>query len=400
MSPRIATRELSGDLGLLPLFDLCQTLGLNRATGTLRLDAEKGKSYIYFEEGQIINGLDERHREGEKAIRAIFGCLEARFQFQAGPVSSARAIEIPTQTLLLDIAREQDEASQGQAGAAGDSQVDKLKAHEALRSAFAKIARDSQSGGDPALKTESAQLLEHLASAPGSELLLRPGQTVLARQGAGWSPLGRQSLGPAEFDDLLRMLSPPGHVLGSGQSALPRSPSGAPFRVMFGEDVSGPFLFLRSLHTQAPSPDLVVLPEGLDWDALLAGPRIEILGGRGTGKSLFLAAAARAACERGLTVAWGSPEPAARLANLDLPLQYLPGGLLTSELFLELAIGLRANLLIWDGPPAVLPGLLRLPEWGTSVLAAGAGLSPPTLSLYTALGPDGRVRLIPPAHSS
>lgn len=400
MPPRIANRELSGDLGLLSLFDLCQALGLNRATGTLRLDGESGKGYIYFEEGQIINGLDERQREGERAIRTLFDWKEARFQFQSGPVSASNMIDSPTQSLLLDIARLQDEAAFAAGGAAGDSQVEKLKAHEALRHAFARIAKDAEKGGPESLESETGQLLEHLAAAPGSELLLRPGQPVLARQSAGWAPIGQQSLGATGFDDLLRLLSPPGQVLASGQSALPRSPSGAPFRVMFGEDVSGPFLFVRALHTQAPSPDLVVLPEGTDWNSLLSGPRIEILGARGTGKSLFMAAAARAACERGLTVAWGSPEPAARLSNLDLPLQYLPGGLLTAELFLELAIGLRANVLIWDGPPAVLPGLLRLPEWGTSVLAAGAGLSPPTLSLQTAVGPDGRVRLLTPGRAA
>lgn len=394
MSVRSATGELAGDLGLLSLFDLCQALGMNRATGTLRLESPRGKGYIHFEDGRIINGVDERSREGEKAVRGLFAWKEAHFQFQVGPISASKVIQESTQSFLLDIAREQDESA-ATGDKPEDSQVEKLRAHEALKAAFARIATETRQGGLDTKAAASAQLLDHLAAAAGSELLLRPAQAVLARQAAGWAPLGTQILDADEFDELLRLLSPPGQVLSSGQSALPRSPSGAPFRVMFGEDVSGPFLFVRALHAEAPSPDAaVVLPPGLDWETLLSGPRVEVTGGRGAGKSLFLAAAARAACERGLTVAWGSPEPAARLFNLDLPLQYLPGGLLNPDLFLELAIGLRANVLVWDGPPAALPGLLRLPEWGTAVLAAGTGLTPPSQVLRVTLGADGRVRVL------
>ncbi len=391
MAPTRSTpRELSGDLSLLSLFDLCQTLGMNGATGTLRLESERGKGYLYFQKGQLINGLDERQREGERPARSLFQWTEATFQFQSGPISVGRVIEDHTQGLLLDIARELDEAA-GQAGE-GDSNVEKLKAHDSLRAAFARISDEDRRPTAGSTLAQSPELVEQLAAVPGAEMLLRPDHPVLVRQDAGWNRLGREPLSPTEFDELLRSMSPPGQLLASGQGALPRSASGAPFRVMFGEDVRGPFLLVRALHSRAPDPALLRLPGGLDWETLLRGPRVEVSGARGSGKSYFLAAAARAACELGLTVAWGSPEPAARLANLDLPLQYLPGALLNPDLFLELAIGLRASVVIWDGPVSVLPGLTQLPEWGTSVFSAGEGLRPPSQRLETRLE-AGRVLL-------
>jgi len=42
-------------------------------------------------------------------VRSLFNWREARFQFQSGAVSASRVIEEPTQSFLLDVAREQDE---------------------------------------------------------------------------------------------------------------------------------------------------------------------------------------------------------------------------------------------------------------------------------------------------
>ncbi|HVP39989.1 MAG TPA: DUF4388 domain-containing protein [Candidatus Saccharimonadales bacterium] len=391
MSTRPAGHELSGDLGLLSLFDLCQTLSMNSVTGTLRLEGPLGRGYIHFENGRIINGLDERQREGERAVRGLFRWLEANFQFQSGPISANRVIEESTQSFLLDVAREQDEAGAGDSAA--DSRVEKLKSHDALRQAFARIAHEARHGAGGSRQEQATALLERLGSVPGAEMLLRPGRPSLVRQASGWVRLGAEALGEAQFDELLRLLSPPGAVLVSGQSALPRSPAGTPFRVVYGEDVSGAFLMVRSLHTAAPEPDRVDLPQGVDWPTLLSTPQVEVGGPRAAGKSLFLAVAARVACERGLTVAWGSAEPVARLFNLDLPLQYLPGSPITPEQFAQLAICLRADVVVWDSPAQNLPGVGQLARWGICTLAAAPGMGPEALRVNARSEPEGRVRL-------
>ncbi|MBI5838315.1 MAG: DUF4388 domain-containing protein [Candidatus Eisenbacteria bacterium] len=391
MAPRPQTHELSGDLGLLSLFELCQTLSMNSVSGTLRLEGELGRGYLYFEGGRIINGLDERQREGERAVRSLFLWKDARFQFQSGPVSASRVIEEATQSFLLDVAREQDEAGSSRGGE--DSRVERLKSHDALRQAFARIAHDARRSPGASRQEQASALLEQLASVHGAEMLLRPGRPSLARQAGGWVRLGQEPMGEGQFDELLRLLSPPGAVLAPGQGALPRSPSGTPFRVVYGEDVSGPMLLVRALHTSAPEPDRVCLPDDLGWPALLAAPLTEVAGPRGCGKSLFLAAAARVAFERGLTVAWGSPEPVARLFNLDLPLQYLPGGAIEPAQFAPLAACLRADLVIWDGPGCELSGLDELIARGIAVLAVGPGLGPDAARLELSLDGEGRVHV-------
>jgi len=49
-------------------------------------------------------------------------------------------------------------------------------------------------------------------------------------------------------------------------------------------------MMVRSLHAEAPHPQMAELPEGLDWPGLLCAPRVEILGGR--------ARASRCSCGR------------------------------------------------------------------------------------------------------
>src|SRR5437763_14817564 len=100
-------------------------------------------------------------------------------------------------------------------------------------------------------------------------MLLRPGRPAAARHAGGtYAPLGGRVVEPAQFDDLLRLLSPPGTVLANGQCALPRSPGGAQFWSLFGEDVAGPLLLVRALHATAPAIDRVELEPGLTWEVI------------------------------------------------------------------------------------------------------------------------------------
>jgi len=70
----------------------------------------------------------------------------------------------------------------------------------------------------------------------------------------------------------------------------------------------------------------------------------------------------------------GSPEPVARLFNLDLPLQFLPVPD-DSEQFGQLAVCVRADVLVWTARRPRFRGR-DLARWGICTLGWGRGWEP------------------------
>src|SRR5690349_20942538 len=96
---------LSGELGLLSLFDLSQLLMLNGATGELSVLHEGARGFFYFERGQIVIAIDDQFREGEGAAYHLFTWKTGTFEFRALPPTGSRAIQESTEGLMMEAAR-------------------------------------------------------------------------------------------------------------------------------------------------------------------------------------------------------------------------------------------------------------------------------------------------------
>jgi len=59
--PAIRTSSLAGDLATFRAYDVCQLLGLARATGTLILRADGVRGAIYLDEGRVVGARSRPH---------------------------------------------------------------------------------------------------------------------------------------------------------------------------------------------------------------------------------------------------------------------------------------------------------------------------------------------------
>ena len=107
---------LSGDLNAVSLFDLCQFFMLNRRSGELVIERGGKRAFVFFDQGQIVNAIDDGLNDGAPAAQRVLLMSEGTFEFREGSASPSRRIEISTENLLLEIARQVDElaATSGQ----------------------------------------------------------------------------------------------------------------------------------------------------------------------------------------------------------------------------------------------------------------------------------------------
>ena len=196
-----AAGGFSGDLGLVGLFDLGQLLLLNRATGTLAVTREGTRGFLFFEDGQVVNALDDEQHEGETAAFRVFVWRVGRFEFRPGPPGAAHRIGYGTEGLMLEAARRLDEASAGTPGeAAAEALRERQGAFEALRQAFHTAAHDANDTR-PAGQTPGMGLLDALVG-PDDRLLFRPGRPPLHLGAPGWLPATSAPLTPGEHEQL------------------------------------------------------------------------------------------------------------------------------------------------------------------------------------------------------
>ncbi|MFN8587195.1 MAG: DUF4388 domain-containing protein [Candidatus Eisenbacteria bacterium] len=190
---------LSGELGLLSLFDLGQLLMLNGASGALVVHHEGRRSFLYFERGQIVDALDDTHRGGELAAYKIFTIATGRFEFRVDTLANSTPITEGTEGLMMEAARRMDEAGEA-AGESGDRAVEKLarrsNALDALREAFQLVLQ--QPGAMPDAEDSPFALLSDASDA----LLFRPGQAPRALKDGRWRTVARQVLDKSAFEQL------------------------------------------------------------------------------------------------------------------------------------------------------------------------------------------------------
>lgn len=103
-----------GYLRDLQLLDLLQLAAGSRTTGLYRLvgrNAGRGRIYLY--QGQVVHAETEEGQdtfEGEQALGRLAAWEGGRFEFVPGAVSGMKTITRGTTTILLEAARQRDEA--------------------------------------------------------------------------------------------------------------------------------------------------------------------------------------------------------------------------------------------------------------------------------------------------
>jgi len=218
----MAEERLSGDLGLISLFDVAQLLLVNRASGVLTIREGSIARFLYFGEGAIVNAVDEERREGDEAAFNVLTTLRGTFSFDPTKGPEMKLVTLPANALLMEAARRMDEqaaeAAEAAAAADGATTVDPntaprpshLRSLDLLSEAFREI-----SGARPRGSSEMGPIVfEH----PDDIAVIRPGLPVRIRSHGEW----RES-GPAVDDvDIMAVRQ----RLLDGAAQLPTGPEG------------------------------------------------------------------------------------------------------------------------------------------------------------------------------
>src|SRR5882762_6700939 len=115
--------SFQGSLGVMDLTELTQVISLGVKTGELHLSLSKGEGVILFEAGRVVHA-EFAERSGEPAFAAMVAASqcegEARFCFNRADreamAGRPRTISRSVEQLLLSVAQEMDEMSQGAGG--------------------------------------------------------------------------------------------------------------------------------------------------------------------------------------------------------------------------------------------------------------------------------------------
>jgi hypothetical protein len=192
---------LTGELGLLSLFDLGQLLMLNGATGEMTLTRDGRRGYLYFVRGQVVNAVDDEYHEGEGAAFQLFTWKSGTFEFRPGTPTDSRAISDSTEGLMMEAARRMDEAGSisGSKSGVADRLARRASSLEALRLAFDSVASEAKPVPEGAAADGSP--FEQLRS-PADALLLRPHDIPRVRLAGRWRNSGSQPLETGAFEQL------------------------------------------------------------------------------------------------------------------------------------------------------------------------------------------------------
>ena len=254
--------SLQGELGVLSLFDLGQLLMMNRVTGCLAIQSRDKKGFLYFEQGRLVNAVDDAFTEGENAACAIFTWRTGTFEFRPELPQGKATIQIGTDALMMEAARRMDEASLVQGATATPKLTARLQerqgAMEKLRDAFKRAAGDADAVvAEDGVPPSSVHL--YSLSRPGDRLVYRPGHPPRLRQNNEWCEPHEE---PAALDDykelrawLLEACNPlMDYSVGSGHSHRLDLADGRIIALDLVNEGMDEALWLRPIDLPAPDP--------------------------------------------------------------------------------------------------------------------------------------------------
>ncbi len=363
---------LAGRLEAIPLFDLCQFLMLNRRTGTLTVRNHDNAVRIYFEDGAILDIMDDALRRGERILLGAVQWPTGTFTFDPTPTGAERRIEASTEAILLEAARLIDEA-RALAGdeIQGPTQESTFREKQSIADELPEVFRRAiEPAGQKAaaLHDPLDEMLRDLALVRGT-LVMRDGTSILCSREEVRSYHVRMST-----EDVLARLRLPVPEPGEARNHRFERPAGW-FHLRSRRPGGGLQVLLSSLSSELPSSEEL----GLDANAL----SILLEQGRGlilwTGlphgyRSTALAGWLGNAKTRG-PILWLEESP--RVAWEDVPGLSRHVG---SPLDGEAAAGLmewNPEIIVIDSVrmPSVAAAALELAEAGISVVGVTSGLT-------------------------
>ena len=109
-------RHAMGQVAGIPLASVLQLVEAERRTCSLGVTSGRRRGRLHFESGRLINAFsDDFGAEGEAAAYDILTWSRTAIEFERLPEGVRRTIDMPTQTLLIEVARRQDEQREREA---------------------------------------------------------------------------------------------------------------------------------------------------------------------------------------------------------------------------------------------------------------------------------------------
>lgn len=298
-------KKLVGDLSVFSIVDIIQSLMMGRRTALLSLQSGEKKGALHVETGQIVYAVDHQLRQGNRAAVEVLNWTEGVFIVDFEAPSVKHNVSSPTEHLLLEIARNTDEARKdldektstpeapSQATVSkdvGDRFDAQLKSQ--VNAIFKRVASTSAPQRSRYSLDAFDSLLQALVELSGTVLFLKPGQRPRVRTSEGFAVIKEEAIERAEIEGFLRsLLSETEAVLlreAKEVSTFFQSKTAGPFRVVAVDEQGSVVLTLTPCGRPVPPIEQAVSnPEAVQD---LTAPReglVVVAGPLGSGKSLL-----------------------------------------------------------------------------------------------------------------
>ncbi|HGY92962.1 MAG TPA: DUF4388 domain-containing protein [Planctomycetes bacterium] len=212
MSTSSDTQRVYGDLKNFSIFDITHTLMMSRKTALVSIQRGTKKGYVYFQDGQIINALDDDLSTGEKAAFKIFFWRSGSFTIDFDVEVPERNVKLDTENLLLEVARNMDEQQRDNVGRSdeegGDAAAEQFddRFRVELNKIFEKVATDTTPARDRYSVAAFDELLMALNDLDGSALFLRLGCKPRIKTAQGFTTIKQEPIAEGEIEGYLNSL--------------------------------------------------------------------------------------------------------------------------------------------------------------------------------------------------
>lgn len=102
--------HLAGSLARIPFTTLCSLLELERLSGSLAVRRESGKHVLFVKEGRFVD-VEPAGASVRDEVKRLMAARDGTFDLRVGEVDREDRVGASMTQLLLDLARESDEAS-------------------------------------------------------------------------------------------------------------------------------------------------------------------------------------------------------------------------------------------------------------------------------------------------
>jgi uncharacterized protein DUF4388 len=133
--------RFAGDLSRFSTLDLAQTLMLARKTGLLTVRSGDHSGFFFFRNGEIVSVMDDGQRQGMQAALNLFLWKDGTFEFDFDKVPPEGTLGVPTENLLMEAARQMDEAARDRRPLEDEGRVPAARENplDSIREIFARI---------------------------------------------------------------------------------------------------------------------------------------------------------------------------------------------------------------------------------------------------------------------